>query len=148
MIVQYALHLPLSYLTKPWFWQRPAGVENIQNIINNYLPKNASVVAQNNIIPHISHRDKIYELYFEKKDFSKNSPCQKPQCNWLKWYDNPQFLFVDTSPEWDIRHLLADRNDFIKGLENLEKAKIISVYKNVNSATLYKVLKNPDDYKD
>lgn len=146
LLTQYLLHLPLSYLSKSWFWQEPSGVKNIQFIIRNYLPNTASVVTQNNIVPHISHRDKIYELYPQKRKFEKNSPCGKIECDWFIWYDSPQFLFVDTSPEWDIRHLLANRPDFIAGINNLEKAGIVSVYKRVGSATLYGVQKDPDDY--
>ena len=144
MFVQYFLHLPLSYLSKSWFWQEPAAVKNINLIRNNDLPRTASVVAQNNIIPHISHRDKIYELYPEKKSFTQQSPCGKPQCNWFRWYNDPEFLFVDTSPEWDIRHFLADRPDYLDGLANLEKAGIIQKYKQIDNAILYKVLRNPN----
>lgn len=144
LLVQYVLHLPLSYFAKSWFWQEPSGVKNINEIKNTILPKNASVVAQNNIVPHISHRDKIYSLYPEKKKFDTDSPCGKPECNWFRWYDHPEFLFIDTSPEWDARHLLTDREKFIDGLQNLEKAGIIEQYKQVGNATLYRVKRNPE----
>lgn len=143
MITQYTLHLPLSYLTKAWFWQEPAAVNNINTIIANYLPKDASVVAQNNIVSHISHRDAIYSLYPEVKDFPQNSPCGDPKCNWFRWHDHPQYLLVDTSPEWDARHLLENNADFIKGVKNLEKENVIKTYKHIGDTTLYKVLKNP-----
>ncbi len=145
MVVQYVLHLPLSYLSKSWFWQEPSGVKNINVIKDTVLPEAASVVAQNNIIPHISHRDEIYELYPEKQLFSDKSPCGKSQCNWFRWFDNPEYLFVDTSPEWDIRHFLADRPDYIDGLANLEKAGVIEKYTQIGNAMLYKVIRNPDD---
>jgi uncharacterized membrane protein len=144
LLVQYFLHLPLSYLTKSWFWQKPSGVKNIQSIITSSLPRDASVVAQNNIVPHISHRDKIYSIYPETKEFSSNSPCGKPTCNWFRWYGNPEYLFIDTSPEWDIRHLLTDRERFIDGLKNLEREKVITKYKQTGNAVLYKVNKNPE----
>ncbi len=140
LLVQYLLHLPLSYLTKLSFWQEPSGVKNITKVIRNYLPRNASVVAQNNIVPHISHRDKIYSLYPEMKHFTINSPCGKADCDWFRWYGNPEYLFVDTSAEWDARHLLIDRDKFIKGIENIEKAGVVKKYKQEGSAVLYKVL--------
>ncbi len=143
LAVQYFLHLPLSYLTKQWFWQEPIAVHNINALIKDYLPVGSSVVSQNNITPHISERDKIYTLYPEKKSFTKNSPCDKNECNWFRWYDNPEFLIVDTSLNWDIRHLLADRRVFLDGLNNMEKSGIIKKYKQIGSATLYKVVKNP-----
>ena len=141
--IQYFLHLPLSYLSKQWFWKEPASEKTIDYVINNYLPENVSVVSQNNITPHISQRTQIYTLFPTKKDFKKNSPCEQKTCNWLRWEGNPQFLIVDTSSDWDIRHLLANRNEFLEGLSNLEKEKVIKIYKQDKTTTLYKVLKNP-----
>jgi len=147
IFTQYMLHLPLSYLTKSWFWTRPASVSTINSMIGTYLPKNASVVSQNNITPHISQRDKIYTLYPEQKQFSKNSPCGEKMCDWMRWDKNPKYLIVDTASVWDARHLLTDRAPFVKGLQNLEKAKIIQRYKQLGTTILYKVNENPDDYK-
>jgi len=144
LTIQYILHLPLSYLSKNWFWQEPAAVKTINRVIQNFLPKNASVVAQNNIVPHISHRDKIYSMYPEVKTFLKNSPCGKKDCNWFRWYGSPEFLFVDTSADWDARHLLTDRPTFIDGLHNLEKMGVVKKYKQVGNTVLYKVKENPD----
>lgn len=144
LFVQYFLHLPLSYLSKQWFWTTPPAVYNIQKVIDTYLPPGASVVAQNNIVPHISHRDKIYSLYPVKKDFDKNSPCGKAECNWFTWYDHPEFLLVDLSPDWDIRHLLANNPDFKDGIYNLEKQGIIKRYRQVGDTILFKVRKSPD----
>lgn len=145
LVVQFVLHLPLSYLTKSWFWQEPPAVKSINRMKEAFLPQSASVVAQNNIVPHISHRDQIYSLYPEKKEFPKDSPCGETVCNWFRWYDHPQFLFVDISPEWDSRHLLEDRDMFVDGLTNLEKKNVISVYKRMGTTILYRVQKNPEE---
>lgn len=144
-IIQYTLHLPLSYLTKEWFWTEPKAVKNIQYIRSHYLPEDASVVAQNNIVSHISQRDKVYSLYPEVKHFEENSPCGDKECRWFRWHGAPEFLFVDTSSEWDARHLLANREDFIEGLTNLEKMGVITRYKYRDTTVLYKVNKNPSD---
>ncbi len=143
ILVQYVLHLPLSYLSKEWFWQEPKSVVTIENIRSKYLPGSASVVAQNNIVPHISHRDKIYSLYPEKKEFINNSPCGEKTCDWFRWYDSPTYLFVDTATDWDARHLLTDRQPFINGLINLEKEGIVEKYKVEGTTILYKVRKKP-----
>lgn len=147
LLVQYTLHLPISYLTKPWFWQSSIASMNITTMRNTYLPRTAAVVAQNNIVPHISHRNKVYTLYPEKRIFTKNSPCGETLCDWFRWYDSPEFLFVDTASEWDARHLLIDRPEFIKGLQNLEKAQVITKYKQIGDTVLYKVNENPQLYK-
>jgi hypothetical protein len=100
-------------------------------------------VAQNNIIPHISQRDKIFTLYPEKKKFPENSPCGESECDWFRWEDNPAYLFVDTSPEWDARHLLIDRENFIKGIENIEKTGVVKKEKTSGSAVIYKIISKP-----
>lgn len=141
--LQYFLHLPLSYLSKEWFWKEPKAVASINSLIEKYLPENASVVSQNNITPHVSHRDKIYTLYYEKQDFTSNSPCGKPQCDWFRWFGNPEYLIVDTSDNWDARHLLIDRGPFIKSLANLEKAGVIKLFKRIETAKLYKIQRSP-----
>jgi len=146
MLVQYVLHLPLSYLTKQWLWTQPQAVKSINLVINNDLPKNASVVSQNNITPHIAHRDKIYTLYPEQDSFTKNSPCGQKTCDWFRWFGNPQFLIVDISHDWDARHFLIDWSPYVKGLENLEKAGVIKKYKQVGTTILYKTTMNPRDY--
>lgn len=143
LLLQYVLHLPLSYLSKEWFWQKPASETHINALIDNFLPPGASVVSQNNITPHISHRDKIYTLYYNLKDFPSNSPCANPKCDWFSWFSNPEFLIVDTSNNWDARHLLIDRPLFLKALINMENAHVILLYKQVGTARLYKVLRSP-----
>jgi uncharacterized membrane protein len=142
LLVQYILHLPLSYLAKSWFWQQPAAVVNINNVLKA-LPKNASVVSQNNITPHISHRTDVFSLMPQQIAFTKNSPCPKVKCNWFSWGGSPKYLIVDTSKDWDIRHFLANREDYVEGLNNLEKMGYIKKYKQQGNAVLYKVLKNP-----
>lgn len=138
LFFQYYLHLPLSYLSKSWFWTEPAGVKNITYIRNQLSPTD-SIVAQNNIVPHISRRDQIYTLYPEKKKFKVNSPCEAPECDWFRWDGVPEYLFIDTSSGWDARHLLTDRDKFINGLSNMEKAGVIKKYKQKDSAVLYKI---------
>lgn len=143
LFLQYVLHLPLSYLAKEWFWKKPASETYINTLIERYLPQDASIVSQNNITPHISHRDKIYKLYYDSKTFTSHSPCGNPKCDWFRWFSNPEFLIVDTSPNWDARHLLIDRPLFLKALNNMEKAKVIRLYKEVGSAKLYRIMGSP-----
>lgn len=147
LVVQFVLHLPLSYLSKKWFWQEPASVRSINAMITTYLPNNASVVSQNNITPHISQRDQIYTLYPEKQTFTKHSPCGQSTCDWFRWYGHPQYLIVDTSADWDARHFLIDRPQFLQGLQNIEKAHIVAKYQQIGTTILYKVNMNPEDYK-
>jgi uncharacterized membrane protein len=140
LFFQYHLHLPLSYLSKKWFWQTPPEVNNINAVIKK-LPENALVAAQSNITPHITHRDFVYTLFPNQKDFMKNSPCGKQTCRWFRIGGNPQYLIVDTGPTWDIRHFLGNREDFISGILNLEKNGNISLIYKQNTTSLYKINK-------
>lgn len=138
LVFQYLLHLPLSYPTKSWFWQTPGSVKNII-AVTTFLPANASVVAQDNIIPHIAHRDEIFLLWPEKKLFIKNSPCGQKVCNWFRWAGNPVYLLVDPSADWDVRTFLTDRESYRDGLINLEHAGVIKKYKRTEDAVLYTI---------
>lgn len=142
--IQYVLHLPLSYLTKSWFWHTPASVASINRILT-YLPPTASVVSQNNITPHIGHRDLIFTLWPEVRTYTSivDSPCGKELCRWFHWAGNPQYMIVDTGPDWDIRHFLANRPDFLEALHNFETMGKIHVYKREGTTTLYKILQKP-----
>jgi uncharacterized membrane protein len=149
LLLQYILHLPLSYLAKSWFWAEPSGVKHIQAVLPS-LPEDASVVSHVNINAHISHREEVFVLWPEKKTFAKNSPCGQQICEWFRWPGKPEYLIADISPEWDARHLLTNNSEFKQGIANLEKAQIIKVEKRIGSATLYKVVKDPqtlENYK-
>ncbi len=141
LFFQYTLHLPISYIAKKWFWEKPAAVYTINKVLTA-LPEQASVVSQNNIVPHISHRREIFTLWPEKKSFTTHSPCGKKTCAWFRWGGTPKYLIVDTANEWDSRHLLAPREEYIAGLQNLEKTGIIKRYKQEGTTILYKV-QNP-----
>lgn len=141
-IATYMLHAPLTYLSKEWFWMEPTGVKNI-TIALKEIPKDASVVTQVNIAPHISNRRFIFTMFRDGKDFKENSPCGKPICEWFKWTGDPEYLIVDTAPEWNILHLLAVREDFLAGLENMEKDGTIKIYKEFGTSKIYTVEKKP-----
>lgn len=134
---QYYLHLPLSYLSKSWFWNTSPAVTDIRQAISN-LP-NSSIVSQNNITPHLTHRDEVYTLWPSTKDFKTNSPCGNQNCNWFRWGGNPKYLIVDTSEDWDARHFLTSRENFIKGIRSMEKAEIISEYFRAGNSVIYKI---------
>lgn len=140
--IQYALHLPLSYLTKSWFWTKPASIKNIKRVMTQ-LPKDASVITQVNLTAQLSHREKVYTLFPQTKDFEKNSPCGEKTCRWFRTTGSPDYLLVDTSTDWDPRHFLESREDFIDAIHNLEKTKrIVPIYKS-GTTTLYKTTVKP-----
>lgn len=140
LFFQYTLHLPLSYLTKKYFWAIPPEVKNINEILS-FLPENASVATQNNIAVHIAHRDKVYTLFPDSSDFKTNSPCRLPTCHWFRVGGNPKFLLVDTGQTWNILQYLESREDFIAAIKNLENNGNIELIKQVNTSKLYKIVR-------
>lgn len=143
LAITYQLHLPLTYLTKSWFWKTPPSINSINQAIQ-ILPKDASVVSEVNITPHIDHRKNIYTLFADTKEFKQNSPCGNPSCPWLHWSGSPQYLIADTSEDWDIRQLFQNNPDFNSALSSMEKFGVIKKYKQVGSTKIYLVLKNPN----
>jgi len=139
LFFQYSLHLPLSYLSKTWFWTRPSGVNAI-NKLKEELPENASLAAQNNIYPHVSQRDEISLLWPDTRFFKDNSPCDKSLCPWFRWEGSPEYIIVDLSPEWDIRHLLHQNSEYKQAVESMEKYGVIKKYKQEQTAIIYKVM--------
>lgn len=142
LVFQYVLHSPLSYLTKKWFWTKPSGVDSINAVIRE-IPSTARIAAQNNIYPHVSERNTISLLWPDIRNFKDDSPCGKSSCPWLGWKFNPEYIIVDLSPEWDIRHLLWQNEDYRSAVSGLEKMGVIQKYKQQGSTTLYRVLKSP-----
>jgi len=137
-VVQYFLHLPLSYLSKSWLWQTPTQIYDVEKVIAE-LPENAAVVTQVNILPHVSHRDEVYTMFPESREFILNSPCGRKNCAWFRWGGKPSYLLVDTSNIWDSRHLLTENPNFNEGINNLEKEKVIKLLKRSNTSKLYKI---------
>lgn len=135
---QYYLHLPLSYLSKKYFWSIPPETKNINRIIK-LIPKNASVVTQNNIAVHLTHRDEIYTLFPYLRDFKNSSPCGLSTCRWFRVGGNPKYLLIDTGSSWNSLHFLGSRDDFMNGIVNLEKNQNISIIKQIGTSKLYKI---------
>ncbi len=137
---QYYLHLPLSYLTKNWFWEKNNDASNISKMIA-LLPSNASVATQNNIAPHIAHRDQIFLLFPNQKDFTVDSPCKATTCRWFRVGDTPSYLLIDRGDSWNILHYLGTREEFLEGIDNLEKNGNIKLLQNNGTSYLYKIVK-------
>lgn len=140
LFFQYYLHLPLSYLSKSWFWKPTPEKESINYMIKR-LPKNASVVTTNNIASHVTHRDEVYTLFPYFRDFEKDSPCGSKTCRWFRVGGNPQYLMVDVGDSWNILHYLAHRDEFFEAIKNLEINGNIKLIEQRQTTKLYKVVK-------
>jgi uncharacterized membrane protein len=138
LVCGYLLHSPLTYLSKKWFWNESETVSNINRVIKE-IPRNSNIVAQNNIVPHISSRDNVFTLWPEKRKFENTEKCGEMVCHWFRWSGSPEYLIVDTSNDWDIRHFLANREDYLKSIEVFEKNKYIEKEVSYGNAVLYRI---------
>jgi uncharacterized membrane protein len=138
LYLNYSLHVPLTYLTKKWFWTSPSSLISINTVIKQIQP-DYSIAVQNNLVSHLSQRDHIYTLWYEQKKDEEQKICGETNCDWLRWNGAPDYLFVDIAPEWDIRHFLSDREKFTNALTNLEKAGIISIHVEMGTTKLYRI---------
>ncbi len=141
-LLQYFLHLPFSYFAKKWFWAPTPSVASMKKILP-YVPRDAAVVTQINMLPHLSHRKLEFIMWPETKKFTAHSPCGQETCNWFHWAGNPKYMIVNTSTDWDTRYWLTNRSEFIDGIKNLQAAGIIKPIHIIDSTYMFEVLKHP-----
>jgi uncharacterized membrane protein len=139
---QYYFHFSLNKLSKKSFWQEE------QWMLDNYavlsqVPPNASIAAQQSLVPHLSHREKIYLVYPRISGFKPGkSPCEQDSCWWLDFAGKPDYLVVDVHIETWLTMLLEERENFAKALKNMETSGAIQLVYKKGSARIYKINNN------
>lgn len=137
---QYIFHHPLNKLTKPIFWQaEPWMADNLA--LFKLIPPEASLAAQQNLIPHLSHRREIYLVWPRQHDFPDRW-CGQISCWWLDFGGRPQYLVVDRRPNQWLTQILEANANFQAAVVNMEKAGKISLEKEVGFAKLYRIVYN------
>lgn len=134
---QYFFHLPLNKLSKSIYWQEERWMIDNRDLIKE-IPANFSIVTQQNLIPHLSHRKEIYIAWVRKLD----NKCGKKSCWWLDFSGKPEYLVVDRRPHQWITQILETNENFQSAISNMEKEGTISLVKNINKAYLYKINDN------
>lgn len=129
---QFIFHFPLNKLSKLDYWKNESWV-NDNNKLFSFLPADASVAASQNLVPHISHRNKIFLIYPR----IKNNICNG--CWWLEFAGKPQYLVVDLHPNQWITQLLESNENFNSAIRNMEQRGKIAKYKNINDAYIFKI---------
>jgi uncharacterized membrane protein len=131
---QFIFHFPLNKLTKLSYWISEPWMSDNENIFKQ-IPKNASIAAAQDLVPHLSHRKEIYLLYPRIKNV-KNT-CNS--CWWLESSGKPQYMVIDLHPNQWKTQLLESNENFHNAVKNMEKAGKIIKVKNINNAFLYKI---------
>ncbi len=131
---QYIFHFPLNKLSKSDYWKSETWMTDNEKLFDE-IPKDTSVVAAQNLIPHLSHRKEIYIAYPRLKDI--NGVCKS--CWWLEYAGKPDYMVLDLHPNQTLTQLLESDENFQSAVRNMEKTKKISKIKNINNAYLYKI---------
>lgn len=135
--LQYAFHFPLNKLSKRSFWQEEPWMDNTRKLLAK-IPNDASVAAQQNLIPHVSHRKEIYMVWPREHDFDDNR-CGQRSCWWLDVNDHAKFLVLDLHPNQWLTQLLETNEHVDAAVANMEKSGKITLVTNVGDARLYKI---------
>lgn len=134
---QQLLHLPLNKISKGIYWQNEQWMEDDKRLIS-LVPKDASVAAQQNFIPHLSHRKEIYIVWPRLRDLIP-SPCEEKSCWWLDFSEKPDYLVVDTRPNQWLTQILESNDHWQEAIGNMERSGKIKLEKHVGFAKLYRI---------
>lgn len=144
LMFQYLWHLPLNKLVKAEYWKNETWMEDNRKLFA-LIPAGAAVATQQNFVPHLSHRNKIYLAWPRVHDFDPSTPlgmpCGKASCWWLDFDKHAEYLVVDTRPDQWLTQILESNDHWLEAIGNMEKAKNIVLEKNIGGARLYRIIK-------
>lgn len=140
VITQFVLHLPLNKLTKSDYWKKEAWMSDTRTLIDQ-VPKGFTIATQQNLVPHVSHRETIYLLWPREHDFD-DSPCGQRSCWWLDFPRTVDYVVIDLHPNQWVTQLLETNEHVERAIANMEKAGFITLKQSVGFARLYEVHQN------
>lgn len=127
--LQYYFHFPLNKLSKAIYWQEePWMIDNRQLLAA--VPPDASIATQQNLVPHLSHRQEVYLTWPRIHDEDKW---------WLNFGGQPEYLVVDLRPNQWLTQILESNENFQAAIQNMENAGKISLESEIGLARLYRV---------
>ncbi len=131
---QFIFHFPLNKLSKADYWKYEAWMSDNERLFKE-IPKNVSLAASQNLIPHLSHRKEIYIIY--PKIMTIDKVCK--ECWWLGFAGKPEYLVVDLRPNQWLTQILESNENFQSAVKNMENFGKITKVKSVGDAVLYKI---------
>lgn len=135
---QYYFHFPLNKLVKRDFWKQESWMDDTRRLIA-LVPKDAAVAAQQNLVPHLSHRKEIYLVWPRLHDIFEQ-PCGQSLCWWLDFGGKPEYLVVDTRPNQWLTQILESNENWTSAIANMEKVNRIKLEKQIGDAKLFRIL--------
>lgn len=103
----------------------------------------AAVATQQNFVPHLSHRNRIYLVWPRVHDVdpstSLGTACGHAGCWWLDFDKRAEYLVGDTRPDQWLTQTLETTDHWLSAIGNMEKMGKIKLHDSVGSARLYEV---------
>ncbi len=136
VFVTYHYHFALTKLVHGDYWITTSWMKDNEDMLG-HVPPNASVVAQQSLVPHLTHRNEIYLVYPRQDHLIR--ACVQSSCWWLDFDGTAQYLVVDTHDyEW-LTMTLESIDNFRSAVENMEKAHVITLYYHKGQAKIYTI---------
>lgn len=143
LVLQYLWRLPLNKLVKTEYWKNETWMEDNRTLFA-LVPAGAAVATQQNFVPHLSHRNKIYLAWPRMHDFDPSTPlgttCGHVGCWWLDFDSNAEYLVVDTRPDQWLTQILETNDHWLEAIGNMEKMGEIKFERSVGAARIYKIV--------
>lgn len=137
VFLQYYFHFPLNKLSKKEYWEKSEWINDNHKLFA-VIPENASLAAAQNLVPHLTHRNKIYLAWPRLHDFPEK-PCGRKTCSWLDFSAKPEYLVLDLHPNQWVTQLLESNENFSDAVNNMEKMGKIKLTKKFGASRLYKI---------
>lgn len=136
--LQYSWHLPLNKLAKAEYWKEEPWMGDNRKLFS-LIPSGAAVATQQNFVPQLSHRNKIYLVWPRMHDFP-NKPCGQTSCWWLDFDKRVEYLVVDTRSDQWLTQILESNDHWHDAIKNMEKFGRITIAESVGTAKLYRIV--------
>lgn len=142
LVLQYLWHLPLNKLVKADYWKEEQWMSDNRALFAT-VPPGAALATQQNFVPHLSHRNKIYLVWPRLHDFDPSTPlgttCGHVGCWWLDFDKRAEYLVVDTRPNQWLTQILESNDHWLEAIGNMEKMGRIKLHDSVGSTRLYTI---------
>ncbi len=138
VLLQYKFHFPLNKLSKTEYWKKEKWMDDNKALFATFS-RDMKIASSQNLIPHISHRNKIYLIYPRRLDLSKEL-CEERHCWWLDFPKEAEYLVLDMRPNQWLTQLLETNEHFTEAVRNMEKTKKIRLQREIGDARLYKIV--------
>ena len=134
---QYYFHFPLNKLVKSDYWKEEAWMSDAREMISS-IPQEFSITTQQNLVPHLTHRNEIYLIYPREHNITE-APCGQTLCWWLDFGGKPEYLVADMRPGQWLTQILETSDNWNSALVNMEKVGRIVLLKQIGSMKLFTI---------